>query len=63
MVNKLTRLVVLASALFKLYQKLMVQRPSPAIIRNRLAYPFSARVIRAAVRGCLSSTKMFMLLY
>jgi hypothetical protein len=47
--DKLSRLMVLASTLLKLYQKFMIQSPSPAIIRTRLAYPFCARVIKMSL--------------
>jgi len=44
--DKLSRLVVLASTLPELYQKLMIQSPRPAIVSFGLSYPFCAWVIK-----------------
>jgi hypothetical protein len=47
--DKLSRLVVLAPAPDELHQKLMIERPSPAIVSTRLSYPFRARVIKVSL--------------
>jgi hypothetical protein len=47
--KKLSRLVVLASTLLKLYQKFMVQMPSPTIVSTRLTNPFCAWVVEVGL--------------
>ena len=47
--DKLSRLVVLASSPVELCKKLLVHRPSPTIVSTRLAYPFCAWVIKVSL--------------